>query len=190
MTLLAGPENATPQGSGALLDTHSTVPRRPRPTGGGSELSGHILGEVGGTRTEVQVRPFHGFATGEIVPRDQMRWGTHGSPTKLLAKPPAWVPEATPCMVPPETLWDRGMREAHWDVGPGDRPGADEEAAAMCAGCPVREMCLKDALDDELDANGRPLSYNARFLVRGGMTPRGRWHKAAVEKTVDVAHMD
>lgn len=178
MTLLAGPENATSQASDTIpLDTNSV--RRGR--NGGSDLSGHILGEVGGVRTEVQVRPFEGFAQGEVVPRDQMRWGTNGSPTKLLAKPPAWVPESTPCAVPPEEKWDRDMREGHWDVGPGDKPGTDEQAAAMCAGCPVREACLQDALEDEVDWTGRPLSYHARFLVRGGMTPKGRWQLAAVE---------
>lgn len=190
MTMLAGPENATSQGSGAFLDTHSAAPRRPRPTGGGSELSGHILGEVGGVRTEVQVRPFEGFATGKVVPRDEMRWGTNGSPTKLLAKPPAWVPDETPCAVPPEEKWDRGMRESWWDIGPGDKPGSDGLAASMCAACPVRDACLADALADERDMNGRPLDYKARFLVRGGMTPRGRWQVTAVENTVDVARCD
>ncbi|MBB1252886.1 WhiB family transcriptional regulator [Streptomyces sp. OF3] len=45
-------------------------------------------------------------------------------------------------------------------------------ARAVCAACPVREPCLADALAAEgLTGPGQ------RWGVRGGLTPRERWHR-------------
>ncbi|MFF0426888.1 WhiB family transcriptional regulator [Streptomyces sp. NPDC004520] len=50
----------------------------------------------------------------------------------------------------------------------GDAKGR-KAAQAVCAGCPVREECLAEALAEE-----GGLGTNSRYGIRGGKTPTGR----------------
>ncbi|MGW6395435.1 WhiB family transcriptional regulator [Streptomyces sp. NPDC055103] len=52
---------------------------------------------------------------------------------------------------------------------PGNRT-ASAAAVAVCATCPVRLVCLTEALDEE---GGR--TKDNRFGIRGGLTPSQRW---------------
>ncbi len=115
-------------------------------------------------RTEVQLRPFEGFAPDEIVPRNGVHLLSEGERHLRLAKPYAWT-------------WRDDINCL------GDYVNTDTtnrvEAAALCAGCPVLSECLESAMEEEANAEGEPLSHHSRFLVRGGLTPRGRVQLAA-----------
>lgn len=79
------------------------------------------------------------------------------------AKPPSWT-EQSAC------LTNDGMR-AHDRAF--DAPGSQravEAAKAVCAECPVREMCLEDAMDRE--GGLRPSN---RYGIFGGLTPKERF---------------
>lgn len=45
-----------------------------------------------------------------------------------------------------------------------------DAATATCARCPVRDVCLTDALRDE-----QGLVARRRYGIRGGLTPAERW---------------
>jgi hypothetical protein len=110
-------------------------------------------------RTEVQLRPFEGFTQDEISPRSPFSLTSEGGRSLQLAKPYPWTDrDDLNCI----GQYDR--------IDTGDRG----EAKALCAGCPVITECLDSALEEETDKDGRPLSHHSRFLVRGGLTPRGR----------------
>lgn len=167
-----GPPSGRPSPlSGSGIDTNDA----PRKRGlSNSDLTRHRLGVLGTVRTEVQVRPHDGFASGEIQLREEVRTVTDGAPTKILAKPPAWTERPNlPCFLPRQPDdWTDELRETHWDTR------SEAEAAQMCAGCPVQRECLDAALLEE-----RGLDHRSRFLVRGGLTPKGRW-------SLDVAQTD
>lgn len=113
-------------------------------------------------RTETQVRPFEGFAPDEVIPREPFGLTSEGGRTLQLAKPYEWTVGAD-CL--------------------GNFDGTDTtnraEAKALCANCKVRPECLESAMAEEVDKDGLPLSHHSRFLVRGGLTPRGRVDLAA-----------
>lgn len=111
--------------------------------------------------TTAQLRPFDGFKAEEIHLRDPLGTITaDASPTMRLAVPPDWTHrDDLPCT----KLVPRNHGKDPFDTSD------DEEAARLCAGCPVRELCLRDALEDEGD-----LSAGSRNLVRGGFTARAR----------------
>lgn len=119
---------------------------------------------VGYSRTEAQLRPFEGFAQSEIVPHNGVHLVSEGERHLRLAKPYPWsYNDDINCL--------------------GDYVNTDTtnraEAAALCAGCPVLSQCLESAMEEEVNAEGEPLSHHSRFLVRGGLTPRGRVQLAA-----------
>jgi hypothetical protein len=62
--------------------------------------------------------------------------------------------------------WTPNMKESHW-VG---KQIGDKRAAEMCRGCPALAECLASALIEE-----KGLRPELRFMVRGGLTPKGRW---------------
>lgn len=166
---------------GHHVDTHDAIRSRHRI--GSGDLTSHHLGEVGAVRTEAQVRPHDGFAPEAIMPKE-MNLVSSGERTKRLARPPAWMPPSGAPCVPLDKLGPKtagalqylGRKEweVHWEIPSGDQRYADEHAAEKCAGCPAREACLEAALEEEGD-----LAPGGRFLIRGGMTPKGRWRLAA-----------
>ncbi len=116
------------------------------------------------SRTEAQMRPFEGFAPDEIVPRNGVHLVSEGARHLRLAKPYAWTWRDDLNCLGNYTTTDTTNRV---------------EAAELCAGCPVLSECLESAMDEEVNAEGEPLSHHSRFLVRGGLTPRGRVELAA-----------
>lgn len=115
-------------------------------------------------RTEAQLRPFEGFSQGEVLPRNGVHLVSEGERHLQLAKPYAWTyNDDINCL---------GEYEATETT---DRA----EARKLCAGCPVLSECLESAMEEEVDKDGNPLSHHSRFLVRGGLTPRGRVELAA-----------
>lgn len=119
-----------------------------------------VVKVVDWTRTEHQVKPHDGFASGVVWARETDRPASEAPPTMRLAEPPKWAQrDDLPCIkrVP------KGNQPDPYDTSNRAR------AAALCAGCPVKAECLADALAEEGD-----LSAKSRYLVRGGLTPRGR----------------
>lgn len=134
---------------------------------GRSELFGSasgvgLVGVVEWQRTEHQVRSHEGFESGVVWPRgdDTDRPASEAPPTMRFAQPPAWMQrDDLPCT---KTV-PKGNAPDPYDTS------NRAKAAALCAGCPVKAECLADALAEEGD-----LSAKSRYLVRGGLTPRGR----------------
>lgn len=59
----------------------------------------------------------------------------------------------------------------------GEGPASYKDARQVCAGCPVKDECLEDAMATE--------SGECRFGMRGGYTPRAR---RMLGKTRAAAH--
>lgn len=114
-------------------------------------------------RTEYQIGRQEGFAPEAIAPRDPPPPSGSNKPTMRLATPPAWTHrDDLPCV-----KWvPKGNQPDPYDTS--DRL----VARALCAGCPVKAQCLADAMEEEAG-----LSAGSRYLVRGGLTPRGRWQR-------------
>lgn len=124
--------------------------------GGGSG----VVRVVEWTRTEHQVSPHEGFASGLVWTRGEDAPRASAPATLLLAVPPDWAQvDGKPCT-------ERVPR--HNEPDPYDTSDP-EKAAALCAGCPVRPECLEAALEEEGD-----LAARSRWLVRGGLTPKDR----------------
>ncbi|WP_308377666.1 WhiB family transcriptional regulator [Streptomyces sp. ISL-98] len=51
--------------------------------------------------------------------------------------------------------------------------GTNPHAKQVCDGCPVKNLCLQDAMEEEA---GRGVDY--RFGIRGGLGPRQRYRLA------------
>lgn len=77
----------------------------------------------------------------------------------LLAEPPDWTNQPLPC----HGRWDE------YDDPDEGRPIKDAQAALLCAGCPMIEQCLSDAMDAEAGVDSRH-----RNGVRGGLSAMGR----------------
>lgn len=112
------------------------------------------------TRTEHQVSSHEGFAPEHIGVRADLGVSAAPLPTMRLAVPPSWTHrDDLPCT----QLVPKGNGRDPYDTN-------DKKAAKkLCAGCPVRQACLDDALAEE-----EGLGPRSRYLVRGGYTPRGR----------------
>ena len=79
------------------------------------------------------------------------------------------------------------------DKDPYDRDYRTQKNAALiaemlCAGCPIKDWCLSEAMEDEGEVNDRN-----RYGVRGGLTPTGRYElmlsQRACPKAGHVGHM-
>lgn len=119
------------------------------------------------TRTEAQLSSHEGFSPEAIKVRgDDTLGASEAPPTMQLAKPPAWTHrDDLVC-----TKWvPTGNGPDFWDTT--DR----RRARVLCAACPVRAECLDAAMEEE-----GGLSARNRYLVRGGLTPRGRAERAGV----------
>lgn len=113
------------------------------------------------TRTEWQVRSHDGFAPEALQTRgDSDVQATEAPPTMLLASPPKWTHrDDLPCI----KLVPKGNARDPYDTS--DKA----KAKALCAGCPVQQACLDEAMEQEKGLSGR-----SRYLVRGGLTPHER----------------
>lgn len=113
--------------------------------------------------SQYQVKKHEGFSPSYVATRGDRDFHAEieGARTPQLAKPPAWAlledDQLTPCQDP---------RVTDKQIDTSD-PVA---AAALCAGCPVRQQCLAAALEEE-----GSLATGGRFLVRGGKTPAQRF---------------
>lgn len=97
---------------------------------------------------------------------------SEGERTPLLAKPKSWTVEGL--------CWDR---ETHLPIAAYDKDNlSDAEASMLCAGCPVRDLCLADALAFEGEVGPR-----TRFGVRGGMTGPQRAKLAQAPREMESA---
>lgn len=115
------------------------------------------------TRTEHQVSSHEGFAPETITPRGDMSILGGEGRTMQLAKPAEWTVPEMPCVL----RVPKGNQRDPYDTN-------DSRAAKrLCAGCPVKDACLADAMADE-----EGLGPRSRYLVRGGLTPRGRARQA------------
>lgn len=125
----------------------------------GSGGAGQIK-PVSWTRTEHQLASHESFAPEGVTPRGEVSPASNGEPTMRLAVPPPWTHrDDLPCTKRVPT----GNQPDLYDT---NNP---KVATALCAGCPVKRVCLEDALADEKGLSGR-----SRYLVRGGYTPKGR----------------
>lgn len=118
-------------------------------------------------RTENQIKAGEGFAPHYIRQRQPNWVSEDGRGDMRLARLPGWMErDDLPCAPPTFHWWvmTDDQKERHWDTGHADK------AAELCAGCPVLEECLADALAREGSKH-----YGERALVRGGLTPKGRW---------------
>lgn len=59
----------------------------------------------------------------------------------------------------------------------------ETEAAARCAGCPVIEQCLSEAMEEESG-----LSAGYRYTVRGGLSPKERADLATAQRECERGH--
>lgn len=124
-----------------------------------------VVRPVDWTPTHYQIKPHEGYAPEVLRTRGEDSPGNAQAPaTKLLAVPPSWTHrDDLPCVkrVP------RGNEKDPYDT-------TDRKAArALCAGCPVKQECLTDALREE-----EGLGPRSRNLVRGGLTPSERYVQA------------
>lgn len=106
------------------------------------------------TRTEAQVKAHEGFRP-EALTAPLARTASEGDRTAQLANPPGWA------LHPGRNC--AGRWEEFDDVQREDR------ARELCAGCPVADACLQDAMEREGSVGG-----DYRYTVRGGMTPAAR----------------
>jgi hypothetical protein len=129
----------------------------------GSGGAGQIK-PVDWTRTENQLSSHESFAPEHIVARGDVGVSAAPLPTMRLAVPPPWTHrDGLPCVqrVP------RGNQPDPYDTN-------DKRVAkALCAGCPVKQACLDEAMELE-----EGLGPRSRYLVRGGLTPKGRARQA------------
>lgn len=131
----------------------------------GSSSGGAHIKPVDWIRTESQLKSFESFTPEFIEVREPMGLTTADGRTMQLAQPPKWTHrDDLPCTqrVP------KGHGRDPYDESD------EKKAKALCAGCPVRQTCLNEALEVERDEQGRPLGERSRYLVRGGLTPKGR----------------
>lgn len=77
-----------------------------------------------------------------------------GARTLQLAVPAGWTVQA------------KCIGDPRFDSSTGLSAG---QAAKLCEGCPVKEQCLSDAMEEE-----RGLSAGNRHTVRGGLSPKER----------------
>ena len=135
-----------------------------RDNGNGVSSGAAHIRPVHWTRTEHQLASHESFAPGYIETREPVSLSTSGERTMQLAVPPDWTHrDDLPCVKRVPT----GNAEDPFDTNDPKR------ARALCAGCPVRRACLDDALAEEGD-----LGERARWLVRGGLTPKERAKQA------------
>jgi hypothetical protein len=127
-------------------------------------------------RTDNQLRPHESFAPAGQILRQHRAVSDDGRGDRQLAKPPGWTSDDDlPCSIPRHDWLDMHdtARGRHWDT-----PDVDK-AALLCNGCPVLDRCLTDAMAEE-----KGKGKFERYLVRGGMTPMGRWK---LEQSLDGA---
>lgn len=129
--------------------------REPAPSSG----SGAHIKPVEWTRTEHQLTSHESFAPEALVLRGDLAIVGGEGRTMQLAKPAEWTTPDMPCVQRVPT----GNQKDPYDTN--DR----RVAKLLCAGCPVRQECLDDAMADE-----EGLGARSRYLVRGGLTPWGR----------------
>lgn len=128
-------------------------------SGSSNRITSHIR-PVHWSRTEHQLKPHEGFAPQAIEPREPLSLVAGEGYTMRLAEPPKWAQrDDLPCIarVP------KGNQPDLYDTTDPRR------ARALCAGCPVKQACLDDAMADEAGLGPR-----SRWLVRGGLTPQDR----------------
>lgn len=112
-------------------------------------------------RTDHQIPPHQGFKPGEVSQRSARTPASADGHTMRLAVPPKWTHrDDLPCV----KLVPKGNQRDPFDTK------NSTKAAALCAGCPVKQSCLDDAMAEEGDLVAR-----SRWLVRGGLTPEGRF---------------
>jgi hypothetical protein len=147
------------------MSCETGVPMRDREARGGSHGGAGQIRPVFWSRTEHQIAPFGGFKPEEVTPRSPMNPSSADGYTLRLAEPPKWTHrDDLPCT----QLVPKGNARDPFDTN------NSAKAKALCAGCPVLEACLEDALVQEGDLVGR-----SRWLVRGGLTPKERAVRSA-----------
>ena len=110
------------------------------------------------TPTRLQVQPHEGFHPETIRPRAPYTLASDTDrPDPLLAKPAAWTTQAL-CLGDLRFSGDDGL----------------EDLKLACAICPVKDICLTTALEEERWESGVPLNGDERTGIRGGLTPRER----------------
>lgn len=120
-------------------------------------------------RSHTAIAPHEGFMPEAIHLRDYTARSLGGRTIKLV-KPPHWADTpGIPCQQVPKDHYGEAIWDGHYDLR-GERRLDSENAAAMCSDCPVIEQCLADAMNEE-----RGLDWRSRFMVRGGLTPKGRY---------------
>lgn len=99
---------------------------------------------------------------------------SEGSGRELtFATPPTWTDVDNAWEVPCMGEWPNFLGRQH--ESPWDRDHMkDKEAAELCAGCPILETCLEQAMEEE-----RGVIARHRYGIRGGLTPKGRAMLAA-----------
>lgn len=101
-----------------------------------------------------------------IEPIRETTWRTDAAaPHMLFAKPPAWMSRGK-CAV----RHADSSAYLRWDeVSSSKAEQAAKDAAIICSGCPVKELCLSAALAAEGDVTARH-----RYGIYGGKTPAQR----------------
>lgn len=128
----------------------------------GSASGVGLVGVVTWIAPEYQVKSHEGFAPEAIHVRDgdDARTDEAARPSLRYAEPPIWTHrDDLPCT---KRVPKGNQRDPYDESDP-------KKAKALCAGCPVADLCLADALAEE-----KGLSEHSRYLVRGGLTPKGR----------------
>lgn len=159
MNMLDGAQSAPTALPRAVFDTSDGRNRRRVGRNEGYAYPNLAFDSV--VRTEAQTGRHEGF-TPEYIGRRDYRALVSDARTMILANPPEWATEELPCVVARDE-WSKDRKLKHFEAR------TDKQAAELCKGCPVLEKCLDAALDEE-----RGLSAQWRFLVRGGLTPKGR----------------
>lgn len=142
--------------------SHETTAGEPAMTGAGA---GDTMSRGGWNYlpTQLQLKPHESLKPEAIRIRNvsQTLTSEDASATMRLAVPPEWMQDELPCT----GRWDLFDIESRVEK---NTPRV-QEAKALCAGCPVRERCLEDAMEAE-----RSLSAQGRVTIRGGLTPSER----------------
>lgn len=104
-----------------------------------------------------QIRPHEGFRQQEIRRRAEPKFkSASDGEGEFLAAPPEWTKQAL-CLDRTREFDDPDARTFHLTVKP------------LCEACPVRDICLSSALEEEGDEGPA-----FRAGVRGGLRPRER----------------
>lgn len=112
------------------------------------------------TPTVHQIRPHEGFTPEAITLRAPFTLVSETDlPDPVLGTPAAWTTQAS-CLGDLRFAEDDGL----------------EALKPTCRACPVKDICLSTALEEERWANGSPLEGSERTGIRGGLTPRERTH--------------